>query len=71
MRTNIVLDDELVKRALKLTKAKTKRSLVHEALVELVAAREKRDLRDLRGKISFRNDYDYKALRKGGRRGSR
>jgi Arc/MetJ family transcription regulator len=57
MRTNIVLDDKLVKKASKLSRAKTKK--------ELVAAREKRDLRELRGKIGFRQDYDYKALRKG------
>ncbi len=71
MRTNIVLDEDLVKKALKLSKAKTKRELVHEALEELIALRQKRDLRDLRGRIGFRADYDYKALRKGGHGGSR
>ncbi len=71
MRTNIVLDEELVQKAFKLTGAKTKRELVHEALRELVAMREKRDLRELRGKIGFRRNYDYKALRKGRHGGSR
>ncbi len=71
MRTNIVLDEDLVKKALKLSKAKTKKGLVHEALEELIAVRQKRDLRQLRGKIGFREDYDYKALRKGGHSGSR
>ncbi len=71
MRTNIVLDDELVQKAFKLTGAKTKRDLVHEALRELVAIREKRDLRELRGKIGFRRNYDYKALRQGRHGGSR
>ncbi len=33
MRTNVVLDDELIKKALKLTKAKTKKELLHEALL--------------------------------------
>jgi Arc/MetJ family transcription regulator len=70
MRTNIVLNDELVKKAFKLTKAKTKRELVHEALEELIAVRQKKNLRDLRGKIAFREDYNHKALREGGRRGS-
>jgi len=65
MRTNIVLDDALVKKAMKLSKAKTKKDLMHEALEELITARQKRDLRDLRGKISFRDNYDYKSLRKG------
>jgi Arc/MetJ family transcription regulator len=71
MRTNIVLDDELVKKALKFSKARTKKDLVHEALEELIAVRQKRDLRELRGAIGFQKDYDYKALRKGGHGGSR
>jgi Arc/MetJ family transcription regulator len=71
MRTNIVLDEELVKKALKFSKARTKKDLVHEALEELIAVRQKRDLRELRGKIGFRKDYDYKALRRGGHGGSR
>jgi Arc/MetJ family transcription regulator len=71
MRTNIVLDDELIKKALKFSKARTKKDLVHEALEELIAVRQKRDLRELRGKIGFRKDYDYKALRSGGHGGSR
>ncbi len=71
MRTNIVLDDELVRKAFKLCGAKTKKDLVHEALTELVAARQKRDLRELKGKIRFQRNYEYKALRKGKHGGSR
>ncbi len=71
MRTNIVLDEELVKKALKLSKSKTKKGLVHEALEELIAVRQKRDLRELRGKIGFQKGYDYKALRRGGHSGPR
>ncbi len=71
MRTNIVLDDDLVRRAFKLSGAKTKKDLVHEALEELISARGKRNLGDLRGKVRFRQSYDYKALRKGGHGGSR
>ncbi len=65
MRTNVVLDDDLVRKALKLSGTKTKKDLVHMALEELVAAREKRDLRELRGRIGFRSDYNHKALRQG------
>lgn len=65
MRTNIVLNDELVKKAFKHSTARTKKELVHEALEELISARQRRDLRDLRGKISFAVNYDYKKLRKG------
>ena len=65
MRTNIVLNDELVKKAFKHSSARTKKELVHEALEELISARQRRDLRDLRGKISFAAGYDHKKLRKG------
>jgi len=65
MRTNIVLDDELVNEALKRSHARTKRELIQEALKEYVENRRRMDLRQLRGKISFHNDYDYKKLREG------
>ena len=65
MRTNVVLDDDLVKKAFKHSSARTKKDLIHEALEELVAARQKRDLRELRGKIGFSDGYDHKKLRKG------
>jgi Arc/MetJ family transcription regulator len=65
MRTNIVLDDETVKTAFRYSKAKTKKELINEALKELIASRQRLDLRDLRGKIEFRSDYDYKKLRRG------
>ena len=63
MRTNIVIDDALVEKAFSLCDAKTKRELVHLALQELIRNRERKDLRELRGKVAFREDYDYKALR--------
>jgi len=65
MRTNIVLDDETVKKAFKYSSAKTKKELINEALKELIISRQRLDLRDLRGKIEFRSNYDYKKLRRG------
>ncbi len=65
MRTNIVLDDETVKTAFRYSKAKTKKELINEALKELITSRQRLDLRDLRGKVEFRSDYDYKKLRRG------
>lgn len=65
MRTNIVLDDELIEEAVKVSNAKTKREAVHLALKEFVENRKKRDLMDLRGKIQFSSDYDYKKMREG------
>jgi Arc/MetJ family transcription regulator len=63
MRTNIVLNDRLVKEALKYSEARTKKDLVNEALTAFVAMKSRKDLRDLRGKIRFADGYDYKALR--------
>lgn len=65
MRTNIDLDDDLLNRAFRYSKAKTKKGLIQEALQELIVAREKLDLRDLKGKITFQEGYDYKKLRQG------
>ena len=63
MRTNIVLDDSLVKEAFRYAPVKTKRELVDLALREYVASRKRKDLRQLFGRGGIRNDYDYKALR--------
>lgn len=65
MRTNIVLDPDLVEEAFGYADVKTKRELVELALREFVEQRKKKDMRDLRGKISFVEGYDYKALRAG------
>ena len=64
MRTNIVLDDDLVEEAFALTGVRTKRELVKLALEELIWRRRKRDLTELAGRIQLRDDYDYKSLRR-------
>lgn len=63
MRTNIVLDDELVEEAARLTGIGTKRELVHEALRVLIATRRRRSLLELKGKVRFAEGYDHRALR--------
>ncbi len=63
MRTNIVLDEKLVKEAFKYSKVKTKKGLVETALREFVENHRRRDIRELRGKISFESGYEYKLLR--------
>lgn len=63
MRTNVVLDDELVREAFRLTGVRTKRELIHTALQELVRVRRKKDLTELAGRIRFRKDFDHKSLR--------
>jgi Arc/MetJ family transcription regulator len=64
MRTNIVLDDKLVDDAFKYSQAiSTKKELIETALKEYVDTRKRKNIKELRGKISFRKNYDYKALR--------
>jgi Arc/MetJ family transcription regulator len=67
MRTNIVLDDDLMKEAFKYATVSTKRELVDLALREFVVQHRRRDLRELRNSKQklIRDDYDYKALRNG------
>jgi len=63
MRTNIVLDDELVHEAVRLTGIATKRELVDVALRELVRNRRKKDLFDLAGKVQFSEGFDHRQAR--------
>ncbi len=63
MRTNIVLDDDLVSEAFRHSRARTKKDLVHEALRELIRIRCRRPLTELMGKVRFAKGYDYKKAR--------
>lgn len=65
MRTNIVLDEKLVKEALELSASTTKKDLIHEALQLYIQFKKRKDIRDLKGKIRFADDYDYKRSRVG------
>ncbi|MGZ8227698.1 MAG: type II toxin-antitoxin system VapB family antitoxin [Methylococcaceae bacterium] len=58
MRTNIVIDDDLMDEAISLTGIHTKRELVNLALKELVQNRKKKDLFKLAGQIEFREDFE-------------
>ncbi len=51
MRTNIVLDDELVERSKELNGLDTKRAVVNEELRVLVRLREQEGVKSLRGKL--------------------
>ncbi|MCL2763558.1 MAG: type II toxin-antitoxin system VapB family antitoxin [Treponema sp.] len=65
MRTNVVLNDELVNEAFRYSRAiATKRELIEVALKEYVDNRKRKNIKELRGNIQFRENYDYKAMRK-------
>ena len=57
-RTTIVLDDGLIKRAMQVSGAKTKREAVDRALRAMAARDSYRALRKLKGKMPWDGDID-------------
>jgi Arc/MetJ family transcription regulator len=58
MRTNIVIDDQLMADALKLTGARTKREAVELGLRTLLQTARQADVKRLRGKVAWQGDLD-------------
>jgi len=56
MRTNIELDDTLVKQALQISNLRTKKDVVHEALKQYVASLKRKQLLLLREKGIWEGD---------------
>jgi Arc/MetJ family transcription regulator len=58
MRTNVVIDDELMAAALKASGLKTKRQAIEEGLRLLVKTRKQARIRRLRGKLDWQGSLD-------------
>ncbi len=58
MRTNIVLDDKLIERAMKATGLRTKRAVVEAGLHVLIQVKAQKGIRRLRGKIKWEGNLD-------------
>lgn len=58
MRTNIVIDDQLMKEALELSGLKTKREVVDMALRRYVKLMKQEEIRNWRGKLKWTGDLD-------------
>ena len=58
MRTNIVIDDKLMKETLRLTGLKTKREAVELGLRTIVRLRKQEQIRRFRGKLNWQGDLD-------------
>jgi len=56
MRTNIVIDDKLMKDALRATGLTTKREAVELGLKTLLRLRQQEDIRRFRGKLNWEGD---------------
>ena len=64
MRTNIVIDDDLLAEAFSVSDVRTKKDLIHEALKAFIKLNKRKDLTELAGAITFYEGYDHKKLRK-------
>ena len=58
MRTNIVIDDKLMRDALRATGLKTKREAVEQALRTLLRLSKQAKIRRLRGKLHWQGDLN-------------
>ncbi len=64
MRTNIVIDDNLMELALKTTGLKTKREVVEEGLRTLIKIQNQAKLKSLRGKLHWEGDIEQMRIDK-------
>jgi len=64
MPTNLAIDENLLKEALKIGGHKTKKNTVNEALREYIMKRKQKDILSLFGKMDMEPTYDYKKARK-------
>lgn len=64
MRTNIEIDDRLMKETLKATGLKTKKEVVELALKELLRIRRQADVKQLWGKFDWKGDLEAMRLDK-------
>ncbi len=58
MRTNIDIDDKLMKEAMKWTNLKSKKEIVNNALVELIKFQKRQKMKTLQGKVDWIGDLD-------------
>jgi len=61
-RTNVELDEKLVKEGMRLFKKRTKKELIHFALTELIRREKAKGILDLEGAIDW--DGDLRQMRK-------
>ncbi len=58
MRTNVVIDDDLMDEALEVSRLKTKKAAVEEGLKLLVQRKKQENIKDLRGKLHWKGDLE-------------
>lgn len=58
MRTNVVIDDKLMKQAMKASGLDTKRATIEEGLRLIVRRKQQQAVRSLRGTVDWQGDLD-------------
>ena len=58
MRTNVVIDDDLMAEALESTGLNTKKAVIEEALRTLVRLKKQEQVRSLRGELQWEGDLN-------------
>ncbi len=64
MRTNIVIDDQLIRKAMRATGLHTKRAVVEAGLQLLIQVRTQTGIRRLRGRIKWEGDLNEMRARR-------
>ena len=62
MRTNIEIDDRLMRQAMRSSGARTKRAVVEEGLRLIIQTRGQKGVRRLRGKLSWEGNLEASRL---------
>jgi Arc/MetJ family transcription regulator len=62
MRTNIVIDDNLMAEAIKLSQLKTKKAVVETGLRLLIQIKKQERIKSLRGKLNWDGDLEKMRL---------
>lgn len=62
MRTNIDIDDALMRQAMRSSGARTKRAVVEEGLRLLIQTKGQARIRRLRGKVTWQGDLNLSRL---------
>jgi Arc/MetJ family transcription regulator len=63
MRTNVMINDELMAKAKEVTGLQTKKAVIDKALRTLIQLKSQEKVRELRGKLCWEGDLD--AMREG------
>ena len=64
MRTNVVIDDDLMASALRVSGLRTKKDAIEEGLKLLVQVKSQKEIRGFRGKIKWTGSLDEMRLDK-------